>query len=136
MWPFQKRWKPKPGDHVRIVFEQDGVPFEGTTTTWTRTVKYIRSGVIVEATQDGKHIRVEYVEPRFPKGKWLMWVEKKQAEPTTVLEDEAPRKTPLVDARVLEVVVELQRAVGDTDALIDLLWSVGSAYGVKKEQAS
>lgn len=53
-----------------------------------------------------------------------------------MLEDEAPHQTLLVDTRVLEVVTELQQAVGSTDALIDLLWSVGSAYGVKKEKAS
>ena len=72
-------------------------------------------------------------------GDWI-WLETREAQPITILEEEGEgtpkQQPPLVDARVLEVVAELQRAVGGTDALIDLLWSVGSAYGIRKDKAS
>ena len=131
MWPFRKRWRPKPGDHVRVEFVQGDVPmYEGSS--WTTSKTYVRSGVVTEATKNGKQIRVHYTESYFPKGERWVWLETRQAMPTNVLDAEV--RQPSLDARVLAVVAELQQAVGGVDPLIDLLWSVGSAYGVTKRE--
>lgn len=90
-------------------------------------------GEVVQATADGKHVQVKCENPApYRKGWWWYWVRRRDVQ---LLQAARPAGTP-VDARVLEEIILLQRAVGSTDALVELLRSVREPYEIGKEEAS
>lgn len=130
MWPFKPRWIPQVGEIALVNTSQ-------SDTYWRH--EWASDGRLATiAAVSGKLIGFHWEDKNWdPPRKYVRWFERNHVRQVTVETSvrSKPQTPPLVDARVLEEVVALQKAVGSTDALIDLLKSVRATYEVGKESA-
>lgn len=120
MWPFHRKpkWVPKVGDRVRFIGQKRVII--GDHKFWD---DHIYPGTIVEASTDGKHVQVEY---DMDGERWLRW---RKAKDTILLQAaDHPSK---LDPRVVEELTALEREVGGTEGLLDLLRSIRAGYEEK-----
>lgn len=126
MWPFRRKskWVPRPGDRVRFKFVDDKPIGLGMVMCDSR----VDIGEVAQATVDGEHVLVRCKDPApYRKGWWRYWVPRRDVQ---LLQ---PETRSSIDLRILGEVVALEKAVGDTDTLVELLRSVREPYEVGRK---
>lgn len=134
MWPFKPKWTPEVGETVLVN--------TSSSIYWKNDWNGDSAKMLVIEVIAGSGSQRMYGFKWERYGRWqggpLAWFSRNRLRKVTVAEPHEVRNVqpPLVDARVLAEVVALQKAVGGTEALLDLLRSVRAPYEIGKEDAS